>query len=67
MMNGNYEWLLNTNLSHLSGNWVIILRQKVVASGSSKEIYEKLMKIRERYPGESPLVAKIPPENAMIV
>ena len=64
-MNPNYEWYLNANLEKFAGNWVVIAHQKVVDSG--RNVKEMFAKVKEEYPDETPIVAKVPKPGLMVL
>jgi len=49
------------------GRWVIILKKKVVFSGTAKDVREEMARIRKEHPDETPLVAKVPRKIMQIV
>jgi hypothetical protein len=66
-MNMNYEYFMGRNLGRYSGEWIIIIKQKVVAHGSSKKIKEMMQRARGQYPGESIFIAKVPEDTVQIL
>ncbi len=49
------------------GQWVVILKDKVVANGTAKDVKERMNLIRKEYPNEVPMIAKIPKRVLQIV
>lgn len=54
----DFEFYSGTDLSKYSGKWVVIVNEEVVASG--KDSKKLLQEVKEKYPGETPLLAKVP-------
>lgn len=67
-MEGNFSTFVEiSERSSNGGEWVVIINKKVVASGTAKEIRDKIKTIRKQYPHELPLIAKIPTKAMQIV
>ena len=49
------------------GQWVVIVKEKVVANGTAKDIKKKMVLIRKEYPNDVPMIAKIPKKVLQIV
>ncbi|EKD61994.1 MAG: hypothetical protein ACD_52C00325G0005 [uncultured bacterium] len=61
----DYEWFLKADLSQYKGKYVAIVDRKIVSSGkNAKSVYLKALK---RLPKTRPTLAKIPPENMMVL
>ena len=61
---GNYEYFLKSDLSAHIGDWLAIVDEKIVASGSSaKEVY---LKAKSLYPDKIPFLTCVPKPGAMI-
>ena len=59
-MNTDYEYFMSRDLQGYSGDWVVIVRERVVAHGPRKKMKEMLQRARKYYPKESLFVAKVP-------
>lgn len=59
-MNANYEYFMSRDLQRYSGDWVIIIKEKVIAHGPRRKMKEMLQQARKAYPKESLLIAKVP-------
>ena len=66
-MNPNYEYFMDTDLKGYSGDWIIIVKKKVMAHGPRIKMKEMLREIKEAYPGESFLMAKVPKKEIQIL
>ncbi len=65
MASKEFEFYVKADLSKYSGQYVAIVDDKVVASGdNAKEVMETATK---KYPNKTPLLAKIPKEEALIL
>ena len=54
----DFESYSRADLSKYSGKWIVVVNQKIVASGKdSKKLLEK---IEKRYPKQTPMLAKVP-------
>jgi SepF-like predicted cell division protein (DUF552 family) len=63
----DYEWFLNTDLSEYEENeYVIIIDQKVVTR-AKEDLKAVLSEIRNKYNEKTPLVAKVPSSETLIL
>ena len=54
----DFESYSKADLSKYSGKWVVVVNQKIVASGKdSKKLLEK---VEKKYPKQTPMLAKVP-------
>jgi hypothetical protein len=61
----NFESLNEEDISKYSGNWVAIIDSKVVFNSKSfKELYSY---IKKNYPGQRPLIGKLPEANPTVL
>jgi len=65
-MSENFKAFLELdNSQYINENeYVLIVKEKVVAHGKDAESF--LSKARKRFPGETPLIAKIPSEGVLV-
>jgi hypothetical protein len=66
-MSDNFSAFVALPKEKYEGQWVVLLNKEVVASGTAKEIKERLVKIRKKYPKEVPFLAKVPHKTLQIV
>jgi len=53
--------------NEFDGQWIVMIKARVVASGSAKIIKEKLISIRKEYPHDTPFLAKVSSKTFQIV
>jgi len=61
----NFQAFAKLEREKYLGNYVIIIDGKVRAWG--KDIKKMLQEVRKKYPNKTPLVAKIPKEEVMVL
>jgi len=61
----DYNWYIRTDLGRYRGEYVIIFHQKVVYHGN--DLKEMLREFKEKFPKETPTIAKIPEEETLIL
>jgi len=61
----NYEYFMEADVSRFTNEWIAIVDQKIVSHG--KSVKEVLSEVKHKYPGKTPLIARIPGEEAMIL
>jgi len=66
-MNASYEYFMKEDLSKYAGDWVIIVREKIVAHGSRDHMAKMLKQIRQTHRGEPLFIAKVPEKTVQIV
>ncbi|MBS3060458.1 MAG: hypothetical protein J4432_03030 [DPANN group archaeon] len=54
----NYEAFMKQDVSEYSGQWIIIINQKVVKHGTELQLI--LKQVQKEYPKQKPLIARIP-------
>ena len=59
-MDPNYEYFMNRNFRQYAGEWVVIVQQQVVAHGPGRRMPAMMRRTKQKYPGSSVFVAKIP-------
>ncbi|NIM10951.1 MAG: succinyl-CoA synthetase subunit alpha [Candidatus Aminicenantes bacterium] len=64
-MTKNFEAYLNLDKTGLQNKYVIIVNGKVAAKG--EDIEKMLEKVKKKYPGKMPFVAKIPDERMLVL
>ena len=65
MKTKEFEFFVKTDISKYRGQYVAIVGDKVVASGeNAKKVLEEAARM---FPGKTPLLAKIPREEALIL
>lgn len=64
-MSENFRAFMELELAQYINEYVVIVKGKVVAHGEDAE--KLLSKVRKQFPQEIPLIAKIPPEEAMVL
>ena len=65
MTQASLEWFRHTDLGRYKGRYVIIRGRRIISSGKSPD--RLLQKFRRKYPKETPLLAKIPDEETLIL
>jgi len=64
-MSKNFQAYLKLNKKGLEDKYVVIIRGNVIGRG--RDIEKLLSLARKRYPKETPLVAKVPSEEVLIL
>lgn len=64
-MTKNFNAFTALEKSKYRGEYIILVDEKVVEEG--KDIENMLQRTREKYPHKTPLVAKIPEEEVMVL
>ena len=64
-MTKNFNAFAELEKSKYRGEYIIMIDGKVIEDG--KDIENMLKRTRERYPDKTPLVAKIPEEEVMVL
>lgn len=59
-----FEFYLKADLSKYEGKYVVIIGNKVVASGDTARIWEE---VKKKFPNKQPMLAKVPKEEALIL
>jgi hypothetical protein len=65
MVSDNYQWFIKADMSKYKGKYVLIRNRKVVFSGEN--LKEILNKFEKKYPKETPMIAKIPKDELLIL
>ncbi len=65
MPSRDYEWFVRTDMKKYRGKYVILKGKKVVAAGTN--LKQLIRKFGERYPGQTPIVTKIPKDEVLIL
>ncbi len=65
IMDKNYEFYINADLSEYAGKWIAIVDGKVVASGDRAD--EVIDKVRKEYPDKKFLISKVPEPGMLIL
>lgn len=66
-MKSEYEYVMSVGdkLGEHLGNWIAVVGEEIVASGSSaKEVFDIAKK---KYPDKEPFIMKIPKETTMLL
>ncbi len=64
-MDKRYDLFVTKDMSEYTGLWIAIVQDEIVAADkSAKTAYKKA---RDKYPTKSPLLAKVPTEETMIL
>lgn len=61
----NLEAYLKLNQRKLADQYVVLISEKLVAKGT--DIEAMLRRVKQRYPGQTPFVAKIPSPTTLIL
>jgi len=64
-MSKNFQAYLKLKKKGLEDKYVVIVKGKVVRKG--KDIEKLLANVKKKFPKESPLVAKVPSEEVLIL
>ena len=64
-MSENFKAFMELDETKYISEYVIIVQGKVVAHGEDAQ--KLLFEVRTQYPKEIPLIAKIPPEEALLL
>ena len=54
----NYEFFMNTDLSDFVGQWIAVVDEKIVASGSDFSVVFR--QVKSKFPSKIPFVAMAP-------
>ena len=63
--NENFKAFMELDESQYINEYVVIVKGKVVAHGQDAE--KLLYEVRKQFPQEIPLIAKIPPEEVLVL
>ena len=64
MVNPNYQFFMNSDVSEYSGKWIAICKQEIISSGEDvKKVYSEAKK---KCPKSKPLITRVPTEETMI-
>lgn len=66
-MNVDYEYFMSRNLARYSGDWVIIVKARVVAHGPRRKIKQMVRRAKKDYPDESLFIARVPQKTEQIL
>lgn len=67
MPSRDYEWFMKADKSkYKEGEYVIIVDQRIVAHTKNR-LKEVLDRVRKRYANKTPLVAKIPSKETLVL
>ena len=64
MPSKEFEFYLKANLKPYQGKYIVILENKIIASGDTAEIWTK---IKKEYPSKNPMLAKVPTEETLVL
>lgn len=64
-MRENFKAFWELDDSQYVNEYVVIVKGKVVAHGEDAE--KLLFEVKRQFPGETPLIAKIPPEETLVL
>ncbi len=65
MASRDYEWFVTADMGKYRGKYVIVRGRKVVASGTN--LNELTRRFRQKYPGQTPIITKIPKDEVLIL
>jgi hypothetical protein len=65
MTSKDYEWFIRADMSKYKGKYVLIRNKKVVFSGEN--LKSLLNKFEKKYPKDTPMIAKIPKDELLIL
>ena len=63
MTTKEFEFFLKADLSRYNGKYIIIIDDKVVASGDTAKIWEE---VKKKFPYKKSMLAKIPTDDTLI-
>jgi len=67
-MNQSYGYYLSPDLDKYAGKWVVILNDKVLASGDKVyDIKAKVEELKKKAPGSVPLVTRVQEKKPLIL
>ena len=67
-MDQSYGYYLNANLDRYAGKWVVILNNKVLASGDKVyDIKKKVEELKKKSPDAVPLVTRVQENKPLIL
>lgn len=64
-MSENFETFVRLDKSELANQYVVIINKKVFATGH--DIESMLKKVKKKYPGKTPFVAKVPDKELLVL
>ena len=64
-MSENFETFVRLDKSELANQYVVIINKKVFATG--QDIESMLKKVKKKYPGKTPFVAKVPDKELLVL
>lgn len=65
MVDADMKWFVHEPLAQYKGEYVVISDKKVVLHGH--DLKDMVTEFRKKYPGKTPLVAKIPQKDVLIL
>lgn len=63
-MTKEFEFYLKADLKEHRGKYVVIVDEKIVASGDTAKIWEE---VKERFPNKKPLLVKVPRDELLVL
>jgi hypothetical protein len=67
-MNQSYGYYLNADLDEYAGKWVVIMNDKVLASGKNVfDVRKTIEKLKKEDPGSTPLVTKVQEKGLLVL
>ena len=67
-MNQSYNYYLNADLDEYAGKWVVILNNKVLASGNKVyDIRKKVEELKKKSPDLTPLITRVQENKPLIL
>jgi len=66
-MKSEYEYIMSVKdqLGEHLGDWITVVGEDIISTGNdAKEVYRKA---KEKYPGKTPFIMKIPKETVMLL
>ena len=64
-MSKNFQFFLRLNKENFANKYVVIINEKVIASG--QDIVSMLKTAKKKYPKQTPFVAKIPDKSVLVL
>jgi len=59
-----FEFFVKADLKKYEGKYVVIINDKVVASGDTAKVWEE---VKRKFSDKKPLLAKVPKEEALVL
>lgn len=65
VVKSEFDYLMSVDIGKHVGKWIAVVGNEIVTVGDSgKEVFEKA---KEKYPGKTPFIMKVPSDEVMLL